>query len=227
MHLCYVACGSGAMGWNEGVSAAPETAARARCGANTVLLGYMSSHESPRRASRLLRERLEASGASRRLLQWPPDGMGSSPRLRSKRGNMTIHISPGVWIDEGALEWRFTRSSGPGGQNVNKVATAAQLRFSVGEAMGLPPKVKARLARLARGRITSEQVLVIEARRFRSREQNRRDAIQRLESLVLSAAKPPKPRKPTRPSRSARRRRLDEKTRRGRVKKLRGPVDGD
>jgi len=111
-------------------------------------------------------------------------------------------------------------ASGPGGQNVNKVATAVQLRFDVARA-ALPEEVRARVKRLAGKRLTDEGVLVIEARRFRTQEQNRQDALQRLAALLRQAAHPPKPRRKTTPSWAARQRRLDGKRHRSRLKQTR------
>ena len=123
---------------------------------------------------------------------------------------------------------RFVRSSGPGGQHVNKVATAVQLRFDLRNARSITDEVRARLARLAGKRVTAEGVLILEARRFRSREKNRRDARERLLALIRRAAEPERPRKKTRPTRESRERRLAAKLRRGRTKTERGrlrPLD--
>ncbi|MGH9352933.1 MAG: alternative ribosome rescue aminoacyl-tRNA hydrolase ArfB, partial [Terriglobia bacterium] len=115
----------------------------------------------------------------------------------------------------------FARASGPGGQNVNKVATAAELRFDVVRSRSLPEAVKARLMRLAGRRITAAGELVIFAQRFRTQERNRADAVQRLADLISRAAEIPKPRKPTRPTRASKRRRLDGKRRQSNKKRLR------
>ncbi len=131
-----------------------------------------------------------------------------------------IEITPSLQIDERELQIDFIRASGPGGQNVNKVATAAQLRFDV-RASSLPEGVKERLSRLAGNRITSEGVLAIEAKRFRTQEQNREDAIQRFVALVRKSLVEPKMRKKTKPTRAAKEERLKEKKRRGEIKKIR------
>ena len=129
----------------------------------------------------------------------------------------TIAIAP--W----ELTEMFIRAPGPGGQNVNKVATAVQLRFSVdaSPALAAQPAVKARLKRLAGSRLTNAGEIVIEAHRFRSQERNREDALARLVALLREASRRPTPRKPTRPSTAAKRRRLDDKTQQGALKKLR------
>lgn len=136
-----------------------------------------------------------------------------------------IEITPSVQIDERDLQMDFVRASGPGGQNVNKVATAAQLRFDV-NASSLPEEVKARLIHIAGNRITSEGVLLIEAKRFRTQEQNREDAIQRFVELIRRALKPPKPRKRTKPTAASKAKRLKAKKVRGDIKRLRNkPID--
>jgi ribosome-associated protein len=135
-----------------------------------------------------------------------------------------IEITPSLQIDERELQIDFIRSSGPGGQNVNKVATAVQLRFDV-NASSLPEEVKARLMQLAGNRVTAEGMLLIEARRFRTQEQNREDAIQRFVELLRRSLVKPKARMKTRPTTASKEERLKEKKRRGEIKKMRQERD--
>jgi ribosome-associated protein len=135
-----------------------------------------------------------------------------------------IAVTPSLQIDEREVQIDFIRASGPGGQNVNKVATAVQLRFEV-RAASLPEEVKARLIRLAGKRMTSEGVLLIEAKRFRTQEQNREDAIQRFIELVRKSLVEPKARRKTKPTAASREERLKEKKRKGEIKKLRQSRD--
>jgi|TARA_B100000315_G_C14320740_1_gene470650 ribosome-associated protein len=137
---------------------------------------------------------------------------------------MMIRITDAIALDESEITEHFIRSPGPGGQNVNKVETAVQLRFDAANSPSLPDGVLGRLKSVAGRRMTRDGVIVITARRFRSQERNRQDARDRLAALIRRAATPPKPRKPTRPSRAARARRLDQKRQRGGLKKGRGQV---
>ena len=139
-----------------------------------------------------------------------------------------IVISAEAAIDPDDLQESFIRSSGPGGQNVNKVATAVQLRFDAANAAGLSERVRTRVLKLAGQRATKDGAVLIEAGRFRTQEQNRADARARLVALVAKAAEPPPPpRKKTRPSKGSIERRLKHKAGRSTVKKLRGKVDRD
>jgi ribosome-associated protein len=137
-----------------------------------------------------------------------------------------IQITDDLAIDERHLTERFVRAAGPGGQNVNKVATAVELRLDV-DAAGLPPDVAARLKTLAGRRMTADGVLLIDSREHRTQAQNREAAMERLVALVRQAARRPKKRRPTKPGRAAREKRLSAKKRRGEVKALRGRRDDD
>jgi ribosome-associated protein len=132
-----------------------------------------------------------------------------------------IEITPSLWIDENELQYDFIRSSGPGGQNVNKVATAVQLRFDARSSPSLPEEVKTRLERLAGSRMTADGVLLIEAKAYRTQEQNRADALLRLVQLLRQAAQKPKVRRATRPTLASKTRRLDQKRQKSEVKQLR------
>ena len=135
-----------------------------------------------------------------------------------------IPITGGIELDEREIEESFIRASGPGGQNVNKVASAVQLRFDIGHSPSLPEPVRDRLVRLGGHRVSQEGVLVITARRYRSQERNRVDALDRLVALIRRAATPPRPRRLTRPSAAARERRLAGKARRARLKQQRATI---
>ncbi|MGB7293657.1 MAG: alternative ribosome rescue aminoacyl-tRNA hydrolase ArfB [Thermodesulfobacteriota bacterium] len=132
-----------------------------------------------------------------------------------------IQITDKIFINESEIKEEFIRSSGPGGQNVNRVATAVQLRFDVANSPSLPSDVRNRLLRIAGRRATEEGILIIEASRYRSQEKNRKDALDRLIRLIVKAAQKPKKRRKTKPTYESIKRRLESKRRRSRIKKLR------
>lgn len=140
-----------------------------------------------------------------------------------------IEVTSVISINENDMSLDFIRSSGPGGQNVNKVASGVQLRYNIATSNTLPDEVKQRLYIIARNRITEEGVLIIEAKRYRTQEQNREDAIARLVALIYQATEKPKPRKKTKPSAASQAERIEEKKRRGAIKRSRRipPTDLD
>jgi ribosome-associated protein len=132
-----------------------------------------------------------------------------------------IQITSTISISENELQFDFIRASGPGGQNVNKVSSAVQLRFDIRRSPSLPLAVKERLAALAGRRLTDEGELIIQARRHRTQQANREDAVERLVDLIKQAARPPKSRRPTKPTQASREQRLKDKARRSKLKRLR------
>lgn len=139
---------------------------------------------------------------------------------------MALRVTAQIVIGENELDERFIQASGPGGQNVNKVATAVQLRFDVAHSPSLPEAVRERLIALSGRRLTQDGVLVLIARRHRTQERNRADARERLAELIRQASVAPRPRRPTRPTLASKRRRLDAKSARSTLKRERGkPTD--
>ena len=134
---------------------------------------------------------------------------------------MLIPINCHLFLDDSEIEESFVRASGPGGQNVNKVSSAVQLRFDLSRSRSLPEDLRERLARLAGHRLTRDGVIVIIAQRYRTQERNRQDALDRLVALIRRAAVPPTPRRPTKPSAASKERRLEAKARRATTKKRR------
>jgi ribosome-associated protein len=132
-----------------------------------------------------------------------------------------LEITPTLTIDERELQMDFIRAAGPGGQNVNKVATAVQLRFDIANSPALASDIKGRLIQLAGKRVNADGVLMIEAKHFRTQEQNREDATQRLVELIRKALVKPKPRRKTKPSAASKEKRLKSKKVKGEVKRLR------
>ena len=139
-----------------------------------------------------------------------------------------IRVTSAIAIDKGEIGESFVRASGPGGQNVNKVSSAVQVRFDVRHSPSLPHGVRARLEKLAGNRLTQDGVLIITAQRHRTQHLNRQDALDRLVALIRQAATPPAPRHATKPTKGSRERRLKGKSRRSTIKRLRrGPSDED
>ena len=138
-----------------------------------------------------------------------------------------LEINSDITIKTAEIRFDFVRSSGPGGQNVNKVASAVQLRFDIRNSTSIPDEIKQRLIKLAGKRVNSEGILLIDARTSRSQSQNRAEALERLKSLILKALHKPKPRRKTRPTTASKEKRLRSKKMRGNLKRLRGNVKDD
>lgn len=138
-----------------------------------------------------------------------------------------LRITSSCWLDSHELQFSYIRAPGPGGQNVNKVATAVQLRWNILDSSSLTETVRTRLLSALKHRLTRDGDLVIKASRLRTQERNRQDALQRLLSLLQHSATPPKPRKKTKPTRSSVHKRLETKSKQGKLKSLRRKVSGD
>lgn len=145
--------------------------------------------------------------------------------IRAKQGEAAVmRVNRGIAIDDSEITWEFIRSSGPGGQNVNKVATAVRLRFDILGSRSLPDEVRDRLLRLAGRKVGEDGILTILARRYRTQEANRRDAMERLAALVRLASQKPKARRRTKPPAASRLRRLEAKRLRAQTKDKRRPI---
>jgi ribosome-associated protein len=140
---------------------------------------------------------------------------------------MSIPVTSAIALDEKEIEEVFVRASGPGGQNVNKLSSAVQLRFDVRNSPSLPEPVRERLEKLAGRRLSQDGVLLIVAQRFRTQERNREDALERLLELIRQAAQPQKKRRPTRPTKASKERRLEAKTRKSGIKRMRAAKPED
>ena len=135
-----------------------------------------------------------------------------------------IHITDAIQLDESEIQYRFVRSPGPGGQHVNRAATAVQLRFDLAHSTSLPEDIRLRLKNIARNRINSDGVLIIQATRFRSQDLNRKDALERLKQLIVVSSRKTKYRRRTKPTLVSRKKRLDAKKRQGKLKQTRRSV---